>query len=148
MTDLTCLFNILHRHLTRDLLSPKWAMAIPPHSHPVSGHCAIAAEALYHILGGKDAGYMPMVCKYHFNTGCIVRGPGPDPKLDETHWWLRGPQNGLRGAGSVIDPTAQQYNAPFPYDWGRGCAFMAPNGKPSKRAQILIDRMMPELSDL
>jgi len=52
----------------------------------------------------------------------------------EPHWFLR-----EITTGKVIDPTASQFNTPVPYDLCIGKGFLTK--KPSKRAQIVIDRM-------
>lgn len=89
--------------LTDDLLKP-----------PFTGHCYVASEALYHLLGGKEAGYRPVNLR-HENV---------------SHWWLEGPSG-------VLDPTADQFQTPVPYEGGRGRGFLTK--EPSKRAQKLIE---------
>ena len=90
------------------------------------GKCYYASEAAYHLLGGKEAGYTPMVAAYEDcdpHTGGMVRA---------THWWLR------RRDGTVLDITARQFGFAFPYaSLGKGCGFLTK--EPSKRAQELID---------
>ncbi len=83
-------------------------------------HCYVASEALYHILGGKSAGLKPMNIKHE----------------GVQHWFL------LSITGVVIDPTADQFSAPVPYDRARGRGFLTK--KPSKRAQVLIERCKHE----
>jgi hypothetical protein len=107
--------------LTPDLLKP-------PYCHqpdnPTAGHCYAAAEALYHLLGGKAAGLTPQV--------------GRD-ETGGTHWWLRTDE------GRIIDPTAEQYTSRGltpPYAHGKGAGFLT--RKPSRRAQALIARVRPE----
>jgi hypothetical protein len=145
MLKLDAVLGSLRNNLSRDLLSRHWDRLIPADADPVSGHCAIAAEALYHLLGKEQAGFTPYVCKYHLRNGVMVKGAGPDPLRDETHWWIRGPLNHTRGAGQVIDPTKAQYNEAFPYHWGRGCGFQSPLNTASKRARILIERVEKDL---
>lgn len=148
MIALVPVLQSIEKNLSRDLLSRAWAKMVAPDAPPVSGHCAVAAEALYHLLGGAQAGLMPCVCKYHWtDDGAVVPGRGQYAKSDETHWWIRLPRKGVRGAGRVVDPTAAQYNQPFPYDKGTGRHFMAPHGGPSKRAAILIARVRADLGD-
>jgi len=86
-----------------------------------NGHCYVASEALYHMLGGKDAGFKPMNLKHE----------------GAQHWWLVGPD------GEVIDATADQFKTPVPYDQGRGRGFLTK--QPSKRAQKLIDATMTHM---
>ena len=82
------------------------------------GNCYVACEALYHLLGGKQAGYKPMRVKHEVDT----------------HWFLVH-QSGLR-----IDPTASQFKKAPPYDKAVGCGFLTK--KPSKRAEELMGRMV------
>jgi len=89
----------------------------------ITGHCYVASEALYHLLGGNRQGYAP-----HF-----VRHEG------EPHWYLEAP------GGKRIDLTASQFTTPVPYDLGRGKGFLT--RQPSKRAQIVIDRVLDKMPD-
>ena len=86
-------------------------------SGPYADHCYIAAEALYHHLGGKPAGITPMNVK--------VNG--------DSHWFLR------LEDGTFLDPTADQFPGPIPYDRARGRGFLTK--EPSKRTQILMERL-------
>ena len=108
--------------LTDDLLSPKWKKIVSKEdNHPTSGHCYAASEALYHLLGGKEAGFKPQIGKTDENT---------------THWWLIDSDN------KILDPTSEQFfykNQIPPYNNARGSGFLTKN--PSKRAQIIIDRV-------
>lgn len=83
----------------------------------VAGHCYVACEAIYHTLGGKDAGWTPQTIRHE---------GGP-------HWFLR------HEDGTVVDPTADQFRTPVPYDEGRGCGFLTK--QPSARAQKVLDRL-------
>jgi hypothetical protein len=85
-------------------------------SDPMAGHCYVAAEAVYHMLGGKASGYTPM----------FIRHEG------SPHWYLR------NKSGKVLDPTASQFHTPVPYDQGKGKGFLT--SEPSKRAQTVIER--------
>lgn len=134
--------------LTPDLLEPKWRELIGDNAPPEAGHCAIATEALYHIAGGKEAGLIPTVCAYQADDQGMYFGPdaAKEGRHRETHWWLRGPNDqGERGKGDILDVTVGQYDEPFPYEEGRGTGFMQPQKKPSKRAQIIIDRVTEKL---
>jgi hypothetical protein len=110
--------------LTPDLLKPDQRSKLTG-IHPTEGHCAVAAEAAYHLLGGKAAGWVPVVLPR------VVLG-------DNTHWWIENTRTGLR-----VDPTAEQFgNGPIPYQLGKPCGFMCPNkGQPSRRAAVLIQRV-------
>ena len=82
----------------------------------LEGHCYHAAEAVYHLAGGKAAGLTPVVGKL---------GGG-------THWWL------VQTDGSVVDPTAAQLPDGYAYQ-GRRCGFLT--RQPSKRARTVIERV-------
>lgn len=99
--------------LTDDLRKP----AYRGHPNPLAGHCYVASEALYHLLGGKAAGITPMR---------ITHEGGP-------HWWIR------TRDGDHVDLTAGQFTTPVPYAQGVGCGFLT--RQPSKRAQTVLDRV-------
>lgn len=100
-------------NLSEDLLKPQFRESEFP-----TGHCYVATEALYHLLGGAEAGYKPMRLRM------------PD---GVTHWWLQGPEG-------VIDATHDQFHDPVPYEQGRGGGFLT--REPSKRAVELMRRVM------
>jgi hypothetical protein len=111
--------------LTPDLLKKEYREVNKTNS--TYGHCYAASEALYHMLGGKDAGLVPM-------TGRDANGV--------SHRWLRSKD------GRIIDATATQYTSIGlnpPYENGKGGGFLpagkAPAGTPSRRAQTIIDRV-------
>lgn len=138
--------------LSEDLLTPQYRAGLSPDDPPETGHCAVASEAFYHIAGGKQAGFMPVVCGYStFGEDQLIFDPAARAAAKkkgavcETHWWIRGAQNGQRGAGDIFDVTAAQYPFAFPYENGRNTGFMQPQQKPSKRAQIVIDRVTEKL---
>ena len=87
-------------------------------SNPLAGHCYVASEALYHLLGGKDSGWKPMVMR--------IGG--------ETHWFL------LSRSGDLLDATASQFKELPAYSQATGCGFLTK--KPSKRAQKLISKVI------
>lgn len=107
--------------LTDDLLSPKWRRLRTRHPH--SGHCYVAAEACFHLLGGKSAGWTPCVLTHQLWPAGLDAG--------ETHWFLR------RGS-EVCDPTAGQFEVEIRYDLGRGSGFLT--REPSRRARQVIRR--------
>lgn len=81
----------------------------------MKGPCYPAAEALYHAMGGKDAGLTPMR---------IVHEGAP-------HWYLRW----QTAAGTLyLDPTLhlQGFSTVPDYTAGRGCGFLTK--EPSRRA--------------
>ena len=104
--------------LTDDLLSPKWKRLRSRHA--MSGHCYVAAEALYWLLGGPKSGY----------TSCVLR-----LDTERTHWFLR------RG-DEILDPTAEQFSERVPYELGRGSGFLTKG--PSRRARIVMERVKHE----
>jgi hypothetical protein len=117
----------IQRSLSDDLLSPAWRELRT--SNPLSGHCYIAAEALWHLIGGKASGYQPHVMTH------ATWPAGLDP--GETHWFLR-------KGGSILDPTAGQFDGGVEYDKGRPCGFLTK--EPSRRAQTLIERTQTKSS--
>ena len=83
--------------------------------NPYTGHCYVASEAIFHLLGGKSAGYAPV----------FIRWEG------EPHWFLRGP-NG------VIDATASQFKSRPDYPTGVPKGFLT--SAPSSRAAEVMRR--------
>jgi hypothetical protein len=140
--------------LSPDLLERKYREQLAPDDPPETGHCAVASEAFYHIAGGRKAGFMPVVCGYASDgQGKMKFGAEKIEALKnsswhkETHWWVRGPKEGRRGQGRILDVTARQYPEAFPYEQGHNTGFMQPQQKPSKRAQVVIDRVTELLGD-
>lgn len=92
------------------------------------GQCYVAAEAVYHALGGKQAGYTPMVMHlpdgFELVSGWSLYGA-------PTHWFLR-------IGGFILDPTVAQFVETPDYASGRGCGFLT--RKPSKRAVALLTK--------
>jgi hypothetical protein len=84
---------------------------------PVRGHCYVASEALFHLSGGKAAGW----------NVYRIRHEGT------VHWFLRDPR------GDVVDLTAGQFRQPVPYAQATHTGFLTL--LPSKRAQIVIGRV-------
>jgi len=111
MTDLKRLVKAIRVNLTSDLLKKNIKLISNKKS---AGHCYVASEALYHLLGGRRAGLKPVHKRL---KGGI-------------HWWLV-------FKGLVIDPTADQFDN-VNYSNGVGCGFLT--RKPSKRARMLIAR--------
>lgn len=79
------------------------------------GNCYVTCEALYHLLGGKRAGWVPKT----------VRHEG------DTHWFL------VHASGLILDPTASQFKRKVPYARARGRGFLT--RAPSRRARALMD---------
>lgn len=103
--------------LTPGLLKPGYRRLVEQGAHPMTGHCYVASEALYALLGGKAAGYKPASLAHE---GSI-------------HWWL------VSADGQVIDPTADQFTTPVPYENGRCRGFLT--REPSARAREVLRRV-------
>jgi hypothetical protein len=99
--------------LSDDLRKPKYR----GDPNPLLGHCYVATEALYHLLGGAKTGATPMNVKHE----------------GDQHWFLR-----LKD-GSFIDLTSSQFKTPVPYAIARGRGFLTLT--PSQRAAEVIRRV-------
>lgn len=102
-------------------LQPRWRIENIKSGIPSTGFCYAAAEAAFHLLGGKKAGWKPM-CVVYYEDG-----------IKSTHWWIV-------KDGKIIDPTKSQYTKcglKPPYHLGKGCGFLSKN--PSKLAKLLIE---------
>lgn len=82
------------------------------------GNCYVTCEALYHLLGGRKAGYVPHRVKHE----------------GDTHWYL------VLDRTYIIDPTASQFKTPPPYEKGRGAGFLTK--KPSRRARDMMKHLV------
>ena len=101
--------------LSDDLRTPPWrGMTF----HPTVGHCYVVSEALYHLLGGARAGWVPMNVRHEFVS----------------HWFLRN-----RDTGEVVDATEEQFRLDVPRSKARGRGFLTK--RPSARARELIRRV-------
>ncbi len=100
--------------LTDDLRTKKYR----GNPNRIAGHCYVASEVLFHILGGWLVGW----------SAQVVRHEG------DTHWYLKN-----RDTGRILDATADQFTTPVDYTKGRGCGFLTV--RPSKRAQIVMERL-------
>jgi hypothetical protein len=110
-------YRVVRRHLTPDLLKPKYRKRVESGCDVRTGHCYAASEAFYHLVGGRDAGYKPMFVVHE----------------NEPHWWVQGPDR------KVWDLTAEQFEKPVPYERGKGKGFLTRD--PSKRAAEIIRRV-------
>jgi len=108
------LMSAVTESLTNDLRKPKYRES----PNPLVGHCYVAAESAYHLMGGAASGYVPQ----------NVRHEG------DSHWYLK-----HRTTGEIIDPTAKQFKTPVPYHLGRGKGFLT--REPSARARELMARV-------
>jgi hypothetical protein len=87
-------------------------------NHPLGGHCYVASEAIYYLLGGRKSGYMPASITHE----------------GVKHFYLK-----HRETGSTLDLTGGQFRTPPDYKQGRGSAYR--QSQPSKRAAIVIARV-------
>ena len=106
------LCTTLVNNLSPDLLTREWRDKA---TSTLSGHCYVASEAAWHVLGGMSSPWRPYVARCG----------------DITHWWL---QNGDK----ILDLTAAQFPCGFDYASGRKCGFLTK--EPSRRARILLAR--------
>jgi hypothetical protein len=84
------------------------------------GNCYVTSEALYHLMGGKSAGWKPMTVR----------------TAKDVHWYLQ------HSSGLILDATAHQFppgDGPD-YSKGRGRGFLTKG--PSHRAQQLMQTML------
>lgn len=93
---------------------------LPDEKLPVlrRGNCYVTSEALYHLLGGKGAGWTPMTVRHEGSV----------------HWFLR------HDSGLVLDPTKWQFSSEPPYHRARGRGFLT--REPSRRARIMMRSMV------
>lgn len=83
------------------------------------GNCYVTSEALYHLLGGKKAGWKPMRVK----------------TATDMHWFLK------HESGVILDATKIQFGSrPPDYRLAVGCGFLTK--KPSRRAQEMMACMV------
>ena len=85
------------------------------------GNCYVVCEALYHLMGGKRAGYIPHRLRHE----------------GDTHWYLVQNHN---GHPVIIDPTVKQFRRKPDYSKGVGCGFLTK--KPSKRAREMMKKLV------
>lgn len=116
MVNRTNVIKMVTDNLSDDLLNPVYRSM--PGRKPTTGHCYVASEALYHLLGGAEAGWTPQ----------FIRHEG------QPHWYLKGP------GGEILDATADQFDTPVPYENGVGLGFLTK--RPSRRARILLGRII------
>jgi hypothetical protein len=141
--------------LTPDLLNGKYAdNSRYQKLNPTTGHCSVAAEALWYMIGNWKT---PFRDHWAYDTPeARARQAAGEPRAskDETHHWLQIPGTLPEQAGSIYDPTADQYlkqvqtdgrvlSVDPPYEHGTAAGFQT--NVPSKRAQAVIDRLANSL---
>lgn len=113
--------------LSPDLLKPEWRRIARRKRCALSGHCYAASEALYHMMGGSEAGWIPQVLTHESWPEGLSKG--------QTHWFIRN-----RLTGAILDATSEQFLPLAPrHSAGKGSGFLTRH--PSRRASILIDRV-------
>ena len=83
------------------------------------GNCYVTSEALYHLLGGKAAGWQAMRLRWE----------------GDTHWFLRNVRT-----NQIVDATARQFDRVPDYSRAVATGFLT--HRPSKRAVSLMKRML------
>ena len=105
--------------LSDDLLKPEYLNSGHSHGrHEMAGHCYVASQALYHLVGGKAAGLKPMYIKHEGTS----------------HWYLLHTDTGW-----VVDLTCDQFRTRVPYSKGKGKGFLTK--WPDKRAAVVMTRV-------
>jgi len=82
-----------------------------------NGNCYYTSEALYHLLGGKSAGWKPMHMRHE----------------RQSHWFLK------HESGLVLDATFKQFKTKPNYKKAKGKGFLT---KYPSRAAAKMMRMM------
>jgi hypothetical protein len=83
------------------------------------GNCYVTSESLFHLLGGRAAGWKAMRMQTEFDT----------------HWFLK------HESGLILDATKSQFGRETPdYNRAVGTGFLTRG--PSKRAKLLMERMV------
>jgi len=114
------IINKICEALTPDLLKGQYKKK--EQLHHLAGHCYVASEAAYHLLGGSDTGWKV----YMLNHKQFPEGL----KEGETHWFIKNHM-------IIIDPTVAQFKGiEIPYDKAKRKAFLT--NKPSKRTMKII----------
>jgi len=107
------LFEQIINCLSDDLLHKNYSKN---RTSKLAGHCYIASEAAYHLLGGATY-WKPQFIKHEGSA----------------HWFLL-----HKYTGEIVDITAAQFKSPIPYHNAKGKGFLTK--KPCKRTQILLKR--------
>lgn len=82
------------------------------------GNCYVTSEAVYHLLGGKAAGWKPMRMRHE----------------GDVHWFLK------HVSGIILDLTVNQFDSVPDYTQARGAGFLTK--RPSARAQVLMHKLI------
>lgn len=107
--------------LTDDLRRPPWRGS----PNPLAGHCYVASEAAWHLLGAASSGWRPTFVKHQ----------------GVSHWYLKNKDN-----GEILDITVGQFGELPDYSAGIGKGFLTK--APSKRANILINNILRDYTEI
>ena len=105
---------LIAESLTDDLRRLPWRGS----PNPLAGHCYVASEAAWHLLGAASSGWRPT----------FIRHQGV------SHWYLTS-----KDSGEIMDITASQFDELPDYSKGIGKGFLTK--VPSKRAAVLIKKI-------
>jgi hypothetical protein len=105
--------QLIISNLTADLLNKKYH----PNNNSLAGHCYVASEVAYHLLGGKAEGWTPQFIKHE----------------SQSHWFLK------HNSGFILDITAKQFQSSIDYSQAIGKGFLTK--QPSKRARKLLAKL-------
>ena len=105
---------LIAESLTDDLRRPPWRGS----PDPLAGHCYVASEAAWHLLGAASSGWRPTFIKHQ----------------GVSHWYLTNKDN-----DEILDITAGQFDEAPDYSSGIGKGFLT--NAPSKRASTLLMRI-------
>lgn len=89
------IFTILHER--NDLRKEEYLSDLVNKNNPISGHCMIASEVFYYLVGGHTSPYTPVV--YNFGN-------------KQTHWYLatHPSKNTKSDKNEIIDITKKQFH--------------------------------------
>ncbi len=102
------------------------------------GNCYVVAEALYHLLGGKKAGYVPMRIRHEGDTHWYILRRLLVPPIPGTSFKRR--KSFQMEIRVKIDPTAKQFKTLPDYSKAVGTGFLTK--RPSKKARELMKKLL------
>lgn len=94
------------------------------------GNCYVACESLYHLMGGRSAGWKAFTVRHEGDVHWFL-------ERTVTQWSLGGKPHIVR---MRFDPTASQFKTPPDYGKGRARGFLTKG--PSRRAKELMERLV------
>ena len=101
--------KFLRKPQAEQFLKPAFANG----THPYSGHCYVASQSLYHMLGGEEEGYSAYQMEHE----------------GVSHWFLK------NSKGRILDPTWRQFKTKPDYSQARRSAFLWTEDGISDRAE-------------